>query len=81
MGRSGRVKLIDLKIGESLKVTNITNGEDNIKRRLNDLGITRGVVIRLKGVAPLGSPVHLELRGYNLALEKKYLSHIEGTKI
>lgn len=81
MSRSDRVKLIDLKIGESLKVTNILNGEDKIKRRLNDLGITRGVIITIIGIAPLGSPVSIKLRGYNLALEKIYLSHIEGNKI
>ncbi len=75
------MKLIDLKIGESLKVTNILNDEDKIKRRLNDLGITRGVTITIKGIAPLGSPVIIKLRGYKLALEKKYLSHIEGNKI
>lgn len=75
------VKLINLKVGESLQVTNITNDDHNIKRRLNDLGITRGVTITIKGFAPMGSPVHLSLRGYNLALEKNYLSYIEGIKI
>lgn len=75
------MKMNDLKIGESLQVTNILNDDDNIKRRLNDLGITRGVKITLKGIAPLGSPVQLNLRGYNLALEKKYLSYIEGIKL
>lgn len=74
-------KLINLKVGESLKVTNITNDDHNIKRRLNDLGITRGVTITIKGFAPLGSPAHLNLRGYDLALEKNYLSYIEGVKV
>lgn len=75
------MKLSDLKINESLKVTQITNGDHIIKQKLNDLGITRGVVITLLGSAPLGSPVHLKLRGYSLALEKEYLNHIIGDKI
>lgn len=74
------MKLIDLKVGDSLVVSNIINNEYNIKRRLNDLGITRGVTITIKGIAPFGSPVHLSLRSYNLALEKKYLSYIVGSK-
>lgn len=75
------MNLSKLTIGESLKVTNVTGDDPNLKRRLNDLGITKGVVITIKGVAPFGSPVHLSLRSYNLALEKKYLSLIEGDKL
>lgn len=75
------MKLLNLNVGESLKVTNIINDENNIKRRLNDLGITRSVVITIKGVAPFGSPVHLRVRNYDLALEKKYLEYIEGIKL
>lgn len=75
------MKLSDLKIKESLKVTKVTNGDQTIKQKLNDLGITKGVIITIQGIAPLGSPVHLKLRGYNLALEKEYLSHIVGTKV
>ncbi len=75
------MKLSDLKINETLKVTKIVNGVENIKRKLNDLGITRGVLIKIKGFAPMGSPVQIELRGYTLAIEKSFLSHIEGIKL
>ncbi|NLN50127.1 MAG: ferrous iron transport protein A [Acholeplasmataceae bacterium] len=75
------MKLSELKVNETLRVKKISNGQENIKRRLNDLGITRGVLIKIKGFAPMGSPVHLELRGYSLALEKKFLAYIEGEKL
>lgn len=75
------IRLIDLKTGESLKVMGIKTDDVNLKRRLNDQGITKGVTITIKGIAPLGSPVHLKLRGYDLALEKKYLEYIEGLKV
>jgi ferrous iron transport protein A len=75
------LKLSELKVNETLRVKKISNGQENIKRRLNDLGITRGVLIKIKGFAPMGSPVHLELRGYSLALEKKFLAYIEGEKL
>lgn len=75
------MRLSELKIKESLKVTEITNKDHIIKQKLNDLGITRGVIITIQGIAPLGSPVHLKLRGYNLALEKEYLNDIVGVKI
>lgn len=76
-----KMTLLDLNIGESLKVTNIINDNNNIKRRLNDLGITRSVIITIKGFAPFGSPVLIFLRNYSLALEKKYLEYIEGIKV
>ncbi|HHV33623.1 MAG TPA: ferrous iron transport protein A [Acholeplasma sp.] len=75
------MKLIDLQVGESLKVTNIIDDKNNIKKRLNDLGITKSVVITIKGFAPFGSPVNISLRGYNLAIDKKYLNNIEGVKV
>lgn len=75
------MRLSELKINESLKVTSVTNGDSTTKRKLNDLGITRGVVITIQGVAPLGSPVHIKLRGYNLAIEKEYLECIYGDKL
>ncbi len=75
------MKLCELKLNESLKVTKITNGDASIKRKLNDLGVTKGVVITIKRIAPMGSPVHVLLRGYNLALEKDFLCHIIGDKL
>lgn len=74
------MKLSDLKISESLKVSFI-NAQPTIKHRLNDLGITKGVVITLSGISPLGDPYHIELRGYRLAIEKALLAYIEGDKV
>lgn len=74
------MKLSDLKINESLKVTMI-NASSQIKHKLNDLGITKGVTITLTGISPLGDPYHIYLRGYRLAIEKSLLSHIEGEKV
>ena len=74
------MKLSDLKISESLKVSFI-NAEPTIKHRLNDLGITKGVVITLSGISPLGDPYRIELRGYRLAIEKALLAYIEGDKV
>lgn len=74
------MKLSDLKISESLKVSFIDT-EPTIKHRLNDLGITKGVIITLSGISPLGDPYHIELRGYRLAIEKALLEYVCGDKV
>lgn len=71
----------NLKINHCLKVSKIVTDDLIIKHRLNDLGITKGVEITIIGYAPLGDPVNIRLRGYNLAIEKKYLSLIQGDLI
>lgn len=61
--------LSDLVIGQSCKVTSFdTKGV--IRKRLLDMGITTGVKIKLIKVAPLGDPLEVELRGYNLSIRK-----------
>ena len=62
-------KLSDLLVGQSCKVTSF-NSEGLIRRRLLDMGITTGVKIKLIKVAPLGDPLEVELRGYNLSIRK-----------
>ena len=57
--------LRDAKVGETLKVVRI-NGEGAVKRRIMDMGITRGVQVHIRKVAPLGDPVELTVRGYEL---------------
>lgn len=74
------MKLSELNVSESMKVTFI-HADTDIKHRLNDLGITKGVLITLTGISPLGDPYHIELRGYRLAIEKTLLSYIEGEKV
>lgn len=61
--------LKDAKIGETLKVLKLT-GDGAIKRRIMDMGITKGVEINIRKVAPLGDPIELTVRGYELSLRK-----------
>ncbi|MBO6138794.1 MAG: ferrous iron transport protein A [Roseburia faecis] len=61
--------LKDAKVGETVKVTKLT-GEGPVKRRIMDMGITKGVEIYVRKVAPLGDPVEVTVRGYELSLRK-----------
>ena len=61
--------LKQVKVGETVKVLKI-NGEGAIKRRIMDMGITKGVEIYVRKVAPLGDPVEITVRGYELSLRK-----------
>ena len=61
--------LKDLGIGETAQVVKI-NGEGKVKRRIMDMGITKGVEIYVRKVAPLGDPIEITVRGYELSLRK-----------
>ena len=61
--------LKDAKVGETVKATKMT-GEGPVKRRIMDMGITKGVEIYVRKVAPLGDPVEVTVRGYELSLRK-----------
>ena len=61
--------LKDAKVGETVKVVKLT-GEGAVKRRIMDMGITKGVDIYIRKVAPLGDPVEVSVRGYELSLRK-----------
>ena len=61
--------LKDIKVGRTVKVLKI-EGEGAIKRRIMDMGITKGVEIYVRKLAPLGDPMELNLRGYELSLRK-----------
>ena len=61
--------LKDAKIGQTVTVTKIT-GEGAVKRRIMDMGITKGVEVYVRKVAPLGDPVEVTVRGYELSLRK-----------
>ena len=61
--------LREIKIGGSAKVVKI-HGEGAVRRRIMDMGITRGVEIRVRKVAPLGDPLEITVRGYELSLRK-----------
>lgn len=61
--------LREVKCGETVKVTKL-NGEGAVKRRIMDMGITRGTDIFLRKMAPLGDPIEVTVRGYELSLRK-----------
>ena len=70
-------KLSELKTGQSGIVVNISTKNKALRRRLFDMGITKGVKVKVKRTAPLGDPYDLQLRGYQLCLRKKDLMDIE----
>lgn len=64
------------KIGETVKVVKL-HGEGAVKRRIMDMGITKGVEVYIRKVAPLGDPVEVNVRGYELSLRKDDAEMIE----
>ncbi|MGP1413530.1 MAG: FeoA family protein [Bacillales bacterium] len=61
--------LAELQVGEKAKIVKVT-GEGKIRRRLFDMGLTPGCEVFLRKKAPLGDPIELNLRGYELSLRK-----------
>ncbi len=61
--------LKDVKVGETVTVRRLS-GAGPVKRRIMDMGITKGVSIYVRKVAPLGDPVEITVRGYELSLRK-----------
>lgn len=68
--------LKDVPVGKTVKVKKVT-GEGAIKRRIMDMGITKGIDIYVRKVAPLGDPVEIQVRGYELSLRKADAHMIE----
>ena len=68
--------LKDAKIGSTVKVVKL-HGEGAVKRRIMDMGITKGVAVTIRKVAPLGDPLELTVRGYELSLRKEDAAKIE----
>ena len=68
--------LKEVKCGQTVKVTKLT-GSRPVKRRIMDMGITKGVDIYVRKVAPLGDPVEVTVRGYELSLRKADAEMIE----
>ncbi|MDD4125282.1 MAG: ferrous iron transport protein A [Eubacteriales bacterium] len=64
------------QVGETLKVIKL-HGEGAIKRRIMDMGITKGVAVQIRKVAPLGDPVEVNVRGYELSIRKADAEMIE----
>lgn len=63
-------------IGDTVKVVKL-HGEGAVKRRIMDMGITRGAEVHIRKVAPLGDPIEVTLRGYELSLRKADAEMIE----
>ena len=68
--------LRDVKVGETVKVVKL-HGEGAVKRRIMDMGLTKGTEVFVRKVAPLGDPVELTVRGYELSLRKADAEMIE----
>ena len=68
--------LKDVKVGETATVVKL-HGEGATKRRIMDMGITKGVDVKIRKVAPLGDPVEVTVRGYELSLRKADAEMIE----
>jgi len=68
--------LKEVQVGDVVKVVKL-NGSGPVKRRIMDMGITKGVEIYVRKVAPLGDPLELNLRGYELSLRKADAEQIE----
>ena len=72
-----KCSLSELKIGQKAIVKRLNIENKEIRRHLLDMGVTRGVQVKIKKIAPMGEPIDLELRGYELALRKSELKNIE----
>ena len=68
--------LREVKIGETVKVVKL-HGEGPVKRRIMDMGITKGVEVYVRKVAPLGDPLEVTVRGYELSVRKGDAASIE----
>ncbi len=68
--------LRDAKIGQTVTVKKL-NGEGAVKRRIMDMGVTKGVPVYVRKVAPLGDPIEVTVRGYELSLRKADAEMIE----
>ena len=68
--------LRDARVGETVKVVKL-HGEGAVKRRIMDMGITRGVELFVRKLAPLGDPIEVNVRDYELSLRKADAEMIE----
>lgn len=68
--------LNEVKPGNTVKVVSLT-GEGGVKRRIMDMGITKGISVTVRKIAPLGDPIELTVRGYELSIRKADAGFIE----
>lgn len=72
--------LRDVKVGESCTVARLT-GTGALKRRIMDMGLTKGTRVHVRKVAPLGDPLELTVRGYELSIRKDEAASVEVTNV
>ncbi len=72
-------RLSDLKVGQAGTLISFQNDNKALRRRLLDMGLTKGVSIDIKMISPLGDPVSIELRGYQLCMRKEDMDQIMVT--
>jgi len=75
--KDNKCNLSDLKVGQTAKVIKLNISNKAIKRHLLDMGITRGAKVKIKKIAPMGDPIGIELRDYELCIRKADLEKIE----
>ena len=68
--------LKEAKVGDTVRVVKL-HGEGAVKRRIMDMGLTKGVEVKVRKVAPLGDPVEVTVRGYELSIRKADAEMIE----
>ncbi len=68
--------LREINVGETVKVVKL-HGEGAVKRRIMDMGLTKGVEVHIRKVAPLGDPVEVTVRGYELSIRKADAEMVE----
>lgn len=68
--------LKESKVGDTVKVVKL-HGEGAVKRRIMDMGLTKGVDVQVRKVAPLGDPIEVTVRGYELSIRKADAEMIE----
>ncbi|MBE6382243.1 MAG: ferrous iron transport protein A [Lentisphaerae bacterium] len=68
--------LNELEIGKTAKIVRL-NGEGAVKRRIMDMGLTKGTEVTVRKIAPLGDPIEITVRGYELSLRKDEAGKIE----
>ncbi len=67
--------LNELKVGDKAEIVKL-EGAGDVKRRLMDMGVVKGAVVEVERIAPLGDPIEIKIKGYNLSLRKEEASKI-----
>ncbi len=75
IGQEGH--LSDLKLGQKGQILALHNDHAALRRRLLDMGLTTGVVVEIKKIAPLGDPIDIVLRGYELCIRQAEMANID----